>query len=274
MRLYTLLSFLIPLCISNINAHGDLDIRIQAITSAIESNPDSAALYFTRGKLRFQHEEYQASIQDINHSHEKGYYHDLQKIYLAKSYFKLGSYEIAQTNLDDYLVDNQNNVVGLNLKARILYAQQMYEESALFFEKVIKLTIRSLPENYLEAAHSWMMSSHPNKIENTIQILELGLHNLGPIVTIQNNLIETHLKANNKDKALQIQFAIIDKTKRKETAYFKLAQLYHQLNDLENAKEAARNAQLHLKKLPFRIRKNSAMKQLENEILLFIQKLQ
>ncbi len=273
MRLFSLISFLVILHITSINAHGDLDLRIQALTSAIEVSPDSGALYFIRGKLRFQHEEYQASVEDINISIVKGFHDELQKIYLAKSLYKLEIYESANQYLIQFLENNPNSIVGLNLKGRILYAQHKYEASALCFENVIRLTIKSLPENYLEAAHSWSESTHPNKYDKMVNILELGLENLGLIVTLQNKLIETHLQAKNRNEVLKIQYTIIEKSKRKETAYFKLAKIYIQLDELENAKEAAVLASSHWEKLPRRIRMNSAMKSLKNEIELFKLKL-
>jgi len=258
--------FLLLMFITCVKAHGDLDLRIKVITSAIESYPDSAVLYFKRGKLRFQHEEYKASIEDVHTSLQKGFHDELQKIYLAKSFFKLNNFEEANSNLDQYLNQNPENVVGLKLKARILYGQEKFVESAQHFEKVIQLTIKSLPENYLEAAHSWQASSDPYKMTNSIHILELGLKNLGPIITIQNKLIDAHLIAVNREQALELQFAIIKKTNRKESAYFKLAEIYLQLEESENAIEAVQNSKKHWEKLPSRIQNNSAMKLLKNEI--------
>ena len=274
MRLFIPISFLLLMCISTMFAHGDLDLRIKAITSEIESFPDSAALYFHRGKLRFQHEEYQASIDDIDMSITKGFQDELQNIYLAKSFFKLDELEDASTCLSSFLENDSGNVVGLNLKGRILFAQKDYEASALCFEQVIKLSVRSLPENYLEAANSWIESSNPDRYQKAVGILEIGIQNLGSIVTLQNQLIKIHLNANNSQKAINLQLSIIEKLRRKESAYFKLAEIYLQLGELEEAKNAALDAKHHLEKLPSRIRKNSAMKSLEDKIQKLINKVQ
>lgn len=254
------------LCNTTIKAHGDLDQRILELTILIDAHPDSASLYYHRGKLRFQHEEYQAAIDDINISIAKGYEDESRDIYLAKSLYKLDKYQDALTKLNLFLKDDPNNVVALNLKGRIFYAQNKFVESALAFEDVIELSIRSLPENYLEAARSWTKSSHPEKYDKAINILELGLKKLGPIITIQNALIELHLSNEYGEKAIATQLAIIEKTNRKESAYFKLAEIYSLLKETENAKSAAESALYHLNKLPNRIRSNSAMKALKNDI--------
>ncbi len=254
------------MCITHVKAHGDLDLRIQAMTAAITSFPDSSELYFKRGKLRFQHEEYQASISDINISIEKGYVNELQQIYLAKSQYQLKEYKKAQLHLDQFLKDDPENVVGLKLKGRILYAQGEFEASAHCFEDVIQLTIKSLPENYLEAVQSWNASSYPDKYNKEVSILELGLKNLGPIITLQNKLIEIHLQNSDKESALALQFKIIDRTKRKESAYFKLAEMYIELGEKENAKKALDKSKTELEKLPVRIRRNAAMKTLLDKI--------
>ena len=102
------------MCISPAKAHGDLDTRIQEVTTAIESNPDSASLYFKRGKLRFQHEEYHEAIEDINKSISKGYDHELQNIYLAKALYKLENYHESLKKLKVFLSEDHNNVVALN----------------------------------------------------------------------------------------------------------------------------------------------------------------
>ena len=266
MKLYVLICAIVIMCTSSLTAHGDLDQRIETVTSMIETFPDSASLYFKRGKLRFQHEEYQAAIDDINVSITKGFAHEFQNIYLAKSLYKLDDYQKSMQKLNLFLQDDPNNVVALNLKARLFFAQQKFEESALGFENVIQLTIRSLPENYLEAGQSWSFSSSPDKYFNAVNILESGIKNLGPIVTLQNKLLATHLENQNSDKAIELQNAIIEKTNRKESAYFKLAEIYIQFDEIKNAKQAAENALFHLEKLPGRIQQNSAMKKLKNKI--------
>lgn len=266
MRLFILMPFLTLMCITPVKAHGDLDIRIQAVTSDIESNPDSAHLYFVRGKLRFQHEEYDLAVTDINTSMDKGYIHDLQKIYLSKSHYRLQQYDLAEQLLNEFLSEDPDNVVGLKLKGRILFAQENFEASALAFEKVISLTIKSLPENYLEAVLSWKATSHPERYARAVSVLQLGLKKLGPIVTLQNQLIDLHLESGNGHEAIAIQKGIIEKTNRKESAYFKLAEIYLSLKDNEGAKNALEQARSAMTRLPARIRQNKAMRSLEDQI--------
>lgn len=266
MKLYVILSAVLLMFFSPLRAHGDLDERIEAVNVLIKSYPDSAALYFKRGKLKFQHEEYQASINDINESIAKGFDNELQNIYLAKALFKIEKYEHSFSKVSSFLQQDSNHVVALNLKGRILYAQGKYEASAESFEKVIHLSIRSLPENYLEAANAWSLSSHPNKYYKTTEILELGIKKLGPIITIQDRLIEIHMQYNHGKNAIATQMEIIDNKRRKESALFKLAELYIQLDKPLKAKKAASMANDHLEKLPLRIQKNAAMQSLKMKI--------
>jgi len=134
MRLFILIPFLSLVCIVFCRAHGDLDIRIKSISTSIELFPDSAALYFQRGKLKFQHEEYKESITDIHTSINKGFRSELQKIYLAKSLYELNKIDEADRDLNDFLDENPDNVVGLNLKGRIQYLLKLI----LMVIKVIK----------------------------------------------------------------------------------------------------------------------------------------
>ena len=135
------------------------------------------------------------------------------------------------------------------------------------------MSIKSLPENYLEAAKAWSSSSNPIKYEKAIQVLELGLKNLGTIITLQNELITIHLANNNAEQAIQTQLKIIENTKRKESGYFKLAEIYLQIGEMKNSGKAAEMALYHFDQLPVRIQKNTAMKTLKIKIQQLTNKL-
>lgn len=266
MKYSLLTSVLLIIFFYPLRAHGDLDLRIEAVNALIETYPDSAHLYFKRGKLKFLHEEYEASVLDINTSISKGYINDVQQIYLSKSLFRLGKFEESLSTLSIFLKKDPNNVVGLKLKAQIFFEQKKFESSALLYEKVINLSIRSLPENYLEAAEAWEMSSRKDKYEMSVKILESGIQNLGPIITFQNKLIQCHLDNNSAEKAIETQLAIIESKRRKESAYVKLAEIYMELDKIQEAKRAAISAKIHFEKLPERIQRNAAMQALKLKI--------
>jgi len=275
MRLFVLIPLLSIICVVDLFAiHGDLDIRIQEVSAAIETHPDSAILYFQRGKLRFQHEEYEASIEDFHTSIAKGYTNELQKIYLAKSWHELLQYDKALLTLNDFLALNSDHVVAIKLKGKLLFDLQQFESAAAHFEKVIQLTIKSLPENYLDAANAWMASNHPRKYENTIDILNLGLKNLGPIITLQDRLILTLMEKGDYEQVINLQKEILAKSARKESAYFKLAEIYLHFDKKHLARDALHHASMHWDKLPLRIRKNTAMQALKNKISLLLHNLQ
>ena len=249
-----------------VGEHGDLDKRIADLSSTIAISPDSAELYFQRGKLRLQHEEYELCIADIKTSMQKGYLHDFQNIYLAKSFINIKQYQNALLSLNDFDKLNPSHVVSMKLRAKALYGLNEFKSAAEWYEKVIHNTIKSLPENYLEASNAWMSSNVSSKYDKSVQILELGLEKLGPIITLQNELIEIHLVNENYDKAIEQQKSIIDHTQRKESSLYRLAEIYAQIGDDENAIIALKEAKIHLDNLPLRIRKNSAMQALDQKI--------
>jgi tetratricopeptide (TPR) repeat protein len=185
---------------------------------------------------------------------------------MAKCHHQLESYKVANQYVDLFLRNDPDNVVGLKLKGRILYSMQEYDSSAIYFEKVIQLSIRTLPENYLETAQSWTASALPDKYQKATNILELGLKNLGAVITLQNALIELHIQNQNKEKAFELQLKILENTKRKESAYVKLAELYIQFEEMEKAKSALIDAKAEWEKLPLRIRNNASMSSLIEKI--------
>ena len=72
-----------------VHAHGDLHERILKVTEEIKKNSDSAFLYFKRGKLFYQHNDFKRSLKDLKRSDKLGYENNEQYFLFAKNYFKL-----------------------------------------------------------------------------------------------------------------------------------------------------------------------------------------
>ena len=71
-KIKTLIFFMTLLISAAINAHGDLSDRIEEKTEEISKNPNNSELYYERGFLYQQHEEYDKSLVDYNKSRSLG----------------------------------------------------------------------------------------------------------------------------------------------------------------------------------------------------------
>jgi len=253
--------FIIP-----IFPHGDLDKRIIEITKEIKVAPDSAYLYLKRGKLFLQHEDFNKSIKDLKKSKSLGYQTIEQKLLFAKAYKNLGEYEMSIAFCKDILSKNPKNVRAIKLKAQIYFSQSNFYKSALAFENVIRYSNQSLPENYVEASQAWESLNTEEGFKRATSIIYKGINKLGPLMSLYSKLIDLAIKQKHYDSAIETQLQIIKLSPRKETAYYKLSDLYLLNNIPKNALESLNLAKAHFDKLPTRLQNTSFMKELIKNI--------
>jgi tetratricopeptide (TPR) repeat protein len=243
-------------------AHGDLDERIAEVTKEIEMHPDSAYLYFKRGSLRYQHEEYALAAEDLKTSSAKGYEDVILDLTFSKTYFKLDSQLLALHFANKILTSDSLNVNAMKMVGKAYYAIDSFEQSALAFENVIDHTIRTFPFNYIDAATSWEKTDEVIGFSKAQKMLERGIEELGPIISLYERLIQLGLEHDRLDVAIQYQTAIIDIMQRKEHVLFKRGKMYQMMDKNDLAKADFKSALSSIELLPERAKNNSAMRQL------------
>lgn len=258
--------FLCFFCFSNAFSHGDIDKRIVAVSEEIKKHSDSAQLYFKRGKLYYQHEDYKLSIKDINRSIKLGYLDIEQGLLLSKNYFELKNHRKALRFVDDILMQSPNDVVFLKIKAHILFQNQDYTSAAIYYEQVIDNSSKTFPENYIVASKAWYLSGDAIGFNNSISILNKGIDELGQIISLLEAKVERYLVAGFIDESIESQKNIVDMLQRKEHAYFRLGELYIQSNNYEVALNALNDSEKCINILPERIKNTSNIKNLIEDI--------
>lgn len=261
--LFFLLTLFLP---KDVFSHGDLHERIVKVSEQIKVHPDSAYLYFKRGKLYFQHEVYKKSIKDLKHSEKLGYYSSEQQFILARNNFRLKKHKKALNLINDLLESDKLNVRYFKFKGQVLFADKHYQDAAFNFEKVIQHSNNTFPENYLDASLAWQYSNNSNGLDNSKNILKNGLSTLGPLTVFYDKLIDIAVSEKVYSDAINYQKLIVDISYRKEVAYYKLYKLYKLNEDYEMAEENLVYARQHLEKLPERIKNTSFVKSLKNDI--------
>jgi len=246
--------------------HGDLHKRIVKVTKEIKATPDSVYLYLKRGKLYYQHESYQKSINDLKKSKNLGYNSVEQKLLLAKAYFKLEEYEISLSYSGDILYDDPENVHAHKIKAQTFLKQGNFCDSAHSFEDVINYASQSFPQNYIDASIAWELLNIDEGNLRANSIIEKGIENLGHLISLYNRLIELSIKQENYEFAITKQYRVINLSSRKEAAYYKLSELYMLNNNSKKALENLNLAKQHYNTLPIRLQNTSFMKELIKNI--------
>ena len=258
---------LLSLSLSNRTfAHGDLDERIVKVTEEIKQSQDSAYLYFKRGKLYFQHEEYTKSIQDLKESSKLGFQSTEQNLLFSKNYFRTERYTKALLFVDLIINEHPKSVLALKLKAQINLKLSNFRTAAEGFENVINYTSQAFPENYIDASVAWESLNNDEGYEKAASIVKKGITNLGELVSLQQRLIAIQLIQDDILSAIETQKRILELSHRKERAYYELSKLYMLNKENKLALESLNLAKLHFEDLPLRIQNTSFMKQLLDDI--------
>ena len=247
-------------------SHGDLDQRIINATTEIKEDPENATLYFKRGKLYFQHEEYKNSVLDLSTAETKGYNEAELYLFTSKSYFALNDLDNADKALKKFYAIDSQHIVAHKLEAQIEVARGNFQRSALLFEYVIDHANVTLPENYIDAASSWLATNTNDGLDKAITILKRGLSDIGPLYTLNLKIIDSYVEYKSYENAIEHLESIISSRKRKESSYYKLYELYTLLGNDISANQSLKNALKSWNMLPQRVKKNSAMIALHDNI--------
>ncbi|GAB4156419.1 MAG: hypothetical protein Tsb0033_06990 [Winogradskyella sp.] len=252
----------------NTRAHGDLHKRIINVTQEIEKNPDSAGLYFKRGKLYYQHNDYEKGLEDFKHAKKLGHNALEQDFLVAKSNYHLEKYSNSKRIIKRILRIEPNNDSALKLLADIYFKKKKYKKSAQLYEKVIQNSEVNFPEHYIYASKAWYATNTDYGFERSQSVLLEGLEKLGDIIVLYDALISNYMDKNDLDSAIKFQEKVIDMSNRKERAYLKLATIQIEQEHFEMAEQSIIKAEENYKKLPHRIRNTQFMRKFYSELQL------
>lgn len=263
-RLLYILSFVLSSTV--LNAHGDLHKRIQEVTEEIHKNPDSANLYFKRGKLYYQHSNYTNSLKDFKSSSKLGLESVEQDFYIAKSNYHLENFSKSIRTIKRMLKEDSGNVGALKLLADIYFKKSKYEKAANLYDRAILNSEATFPEDYIYASKAWYAIDTEYGHKRSQSILIEGIEKLGDIIVLYNELISNYIDMQDLDSAVKFQNKVIKISNRKERAYLELANIQIQQEKFEEAKISIDKAEDSYKKLPHRIRNAKFMREFYSEL--------
>jgi tetratricopeptide (TPR) repeat protein len=249
-----------------LNAHGDLHKRIQEVTEEIHKNPDSANLYFKRGKLYYQHSNYINSLKDFKSSGKLGLESVEQDFYIAKSNYHLENFSKSIRTVKRMLKEDSGNVGALKLLADIYFKKSKYEKAANLYDRAILNSEATFPEDYIYASKAWYAIDTEYGHKRSQSILIEGIEKLGDIIVLYNELISNYIEMQDLDSAVKFQNKVIKISNRKERAYLELANIQIQQEKFEEAKISIDKAEDSYKKLPHRIRNAKFMREFYSEL--------
>jgi tetratricopeptide (TPR) repeat protein len=253
-------------CVFGAIAHGDLHQRILIVSEEIKADSDSAYLYFKRGKLYYQHNNFTSSLKDLKSSHKLGYSSNEQIFLLAKNYYRTNRFSLSKKYIKKLLQLQPNNVNALKLLGQVYYSNKKYEKAALAFEKVISFSKETFPENYLDVSRSWYSLKTEDGIKYAQSILLNGIEVFGNNIVLYKKLVSNYVEIGEYNSAIELQKEIIDFSHRKERGYLKLANLYIMQKNYNEARIALEISENSFNSLPYRIKVTKFMKDFYSEL--------
>jgi len=257
-----ILSGLFLLISSTIYAHEDLSLRIKEKTKEISKDSKNSKLYFDRGFLYQQHEEFCKALCDYLKSEDLGNTEQLLNYRKAEVCFSLTDYSTALQYVNQYLAVNSPDVKPQKLKAQILMKLTRHSEALDIYGLVIENTLDIRPEDIVEYS-TIFLSIDSTDYAGSINAIDMGLDMLG------NNIISLRLKktdylkkSNQPEKVIEEYDALIVENHRKEFWYYKKANYLFEINRLPESDIALQQAKASIRNLKPKIQNTPAVKDL------------
>jgi tetratricopeptide (TPR) repeat protein len=241
-------------------AHGEVHERILIVSEEIANSPNDPMLYVKRANMYLEDGDYDETILDIYKAIEiGGDNYAPVKMVTAHMYFKLGMNEIALKHIDHFLILEEDHVLGLLTKAKILVEMKQNEQAAEYFQQAIEKTTTHLPENFMDLVNVLVESG---QLELALQYCELAQFKFGKLLVFDLKIIEIANQKEDYEMVLKILDQIIETQERKEKWYFQKAEICQLMKDFVQAEYYLNLAEQSIKELPERIQLTPAMKQL------------
>ncbi|MCH7534788.1 MAG: hypothetical protein IH948_03435 [Bacteroidetes bacterium] len=264
----TVIALLFPLVIL---AHGDLSIRIANVTTEISKDTGNASLYFDRGFLYQQHEEFNNALNDYMKSESLGYVGDVLHYRTAEVYFALNEFSMALASTNKY--GNMSDVKIRKLRAQILLKLNRYSEALNDYNFVVNNLLDITPSDIIEYSEIFLLIKRTN-FEEAVKAIDMGLKKLGNgVITLRSKKIEYLIKWNQSERVIQEYDALIAEFSRKEFWYYKKALFLYEINRISECELALQQVDASIKELSPRFKNTPAIKDLRVDLLNFEKKL-
>jgi len=265
-RWRTLLACCALLAVSPVaHSHGDVHERIEGLTRQLAGQPNDellvrrARLYLEQGHAEDARQDLRRALEIAPDRHESFYY-------LAQAERALGKHLDALRSADRFLAAVGNNaarVRGWVLKGDILVGQGRFRDGAGCFLKATELSNDPNPEHFLKAADAF----HAAGSGRSIQILDLGITRLGPLVTLQERALAIELETRQYEGALRRIEQMLVTEPRAPYFLYREGLILKALQRPERSQQALRAALAEIDALPAQRRQTRAAQGLRESVL-------
>lgn len=259
-------SLLLLIGTTNSFAHGGLDKRIEAKTKAIAQDPNNQQLYFERGYLHQQHEDWDKALADYIHAQNLGFEDKIIAYRLAEIYLELALFESGLVCTERYMVNNPLDIKVYKLRAQLFFQLQQYDKAIAAYTYVLTETIDLRPENYIKLSRVYI-EKDSNLVDSALHTINKGLDNLGESVFILQQEKLDLLQIKGKQNAILVQYdQLININLRKEQWYYQKAQYLFDQQEYKAALATNQQAKTAFEQLKPHLQQTKAMLRLLGSI--------
>lgn len=234
-------------------AHGELNIRIAALTRELATNA-SAKLYLARGELFRADQNWEGAVADYERAAALGYPAEQVDFCRAQLLEDRGELEPCLALLDNLISRNPCKGGPLLARARLKVRMGQSRLALPDFEQAFGLLQEPEPEWFLEWARTL---ASEGRTPEALRVLDRGMIAAGPATSLQAYAVELELTRKDTDQALARLETIIRAETRKERWLIErgdIQTLAGRLTDARKSYEAAlaaiRLLPVHLQKYP------------------------
>ena len=240
--------------------HGELELRIAAISRQIATNDTNASLFLERADLHRLHLDWPAASVDLDRA--RALAPDLVTVGLARARLlrDSGRPTEAREAFDDYLRRAPIDGVALVERARMRAEANELKPALADYDRALSFVVDPLPEYYLERAE---LAVRLGDREVAIRGLDEGQKRLGVIVTLQSRAVELELERKDYDAALRRLETIIARANRRELWLEKKGMILRQAGRHAEATAAFQASAQAIAKLPARLQTTPIMESLK-----------
>jgi tetratricopeptide (TPR) repeat protein len=251
-----------------LRAHGELLIRIAAVTKQIEhatndiSGRQLAQLHLDRGELYRQDQNWAAAEADYARATQLNPELPVA-FYRAKLLTDAGRLEAARALFNQVIARSPTNGEAFLGRARVLAALGRRPEAIADYQRGLELLASPGPEVFLELAQTLKAAGRTGEALDT---LDAGLRNAGPVIALQTEALDLETGRKNYDGALTRLDAILVSARRKEAWLARRGEILALAGRPAEARQAWDAALVAIKALPPRLQQNPPMLKLKARI--------
>ena len=245
-------------------AHGELLIRIDAMTKRIAASNNLAPLYLERGELYREDQKWVEAEADYARAVQLD-----PKLTLAVNFNRAkmleesGQLESSRAMFDKVLADSPKNGEAWIGRAQLEVKLNQPKMAEADFRSGLALLQEPKQEYFLQLARLLVSESKTNE---ALQTLDVAIKKYGPIVPLQLYAMELDLGQKKSESALARLDTIIERAARKETWLARRGDILLASSRPLEARKSFESSLAAIKLLPMILQKAPPMRNLESRI--------